>query len=167
MPWLVPATLLGTVLALAIWSDVRERRIPNALVLMGLFAALLWQVAGPEGRWSFDPLRPGAVGFVGALAGGLLTMVVLFPAFALGALGAGDVKLMGVVGVFLGATPMAWLHLPLVIVAVMLAGGLVGLVQAVTGWGARRMPYALPIALGTCTALGSPFLMLSSIKGSP
>ena len=51
----VPTLLLGILLACAVWHDVRERRIPNALVAGGAVAA---RRRGPD-RTGLDPLTSG------------------------------------------------------------------------------------------------------------
>lgn len=74
--------------------DLTVRRIPNWLVLVGLTnAVLLNAIQG------LAPFSESVLGFV-------LGMGVLFVPFALGWLGAGDVKYFAVVGAFLG---VAWL----------------------------------------------------------
>src|SRR5437867_3546861 len=90
---------LATLLALAVVSDLRSRRIPNELVLTGLLlalgqhAAMLLAGQAPlAGEHAWSPLA-------GALAGG----AALLPLYLLRASGAGDVKLMATVGAFVGA----------------------------------------------------------------
>jgi prepilin peptidase CpaA len=90
------ATLLGTLTLAAlcgavVWKDVRERRIPNGLVLGTVVAGLAWRfpLGGVE-----------AVGY-GALAA-VLAFVFGFLFFLLGGLGAGDVKFMAGAGAFVG-----------------------------------------------------------------
>ncbi len=78
--------------AIAIWFDCRERRIPNRLVAVGIAAGLVLGLAS-------HGLRGVAMSFVGLLCGG----AILFVPFALGGIGAGDVKLLAAVGAILGA----------------------------------------------------------------
>lgn len=84
-------SLLLAILATACWCDIRERRIPNLLVVIGLVAAVI--TATIDGGLS--ALLESSSGF----SAGLLAML---PFFALRLVGAGDVKLVGVVGGFLG-----------------------------------------------------------------
>lgn len=94
--------LLAVLLLAATWSDLRHRRIPNTLVLAGAACALLIQIALPQGN-GFASMLPGAIGLQAALKGMGLALLLLLPVYAMGALGAGDVKLMAMVGAFLGA----------------------------------------------------------------
>ncbi len=88
----VPVLVL--LLGLAAWTDWRTMRIPNWLTLPGMAWGLY-----------FSAIHGTSVGS-GLLAGalGLLTgLLLLLPLFALRVLGAGDVKLLAMVGAFLGA----------------------------------------------------------------
>ena len=77
----------------AAWIDVREHRIPNALVFPGVVVALL--ISHLPGGSVSSSLIGIAVGFGMSL-----------PLYWLRAMGAGDVKLMGMVGSFLGGADM-------------------------------------------------------------
>jgi len=100
------------VLSLSVVYDLRERRIPNALTLGGLLAALCLRLA----------LEPASV-WAGVLGAGL-GLVVALPLFALGAFGAGDGKLLVAVGAFLGLD-----GLPAAILATGIFGGLLSVVS--------------------------------------
>lgn len=118
---LLPLALL---LIAAAWFDSRQRRIPNALVLTGALAALTLHTVLPAGE-GFASQLPGGLGLATSAAGLGLCLLLFFPLFALGFLGAGDVKLMAMVGAFLG--PDA---LPGLAISIALAGGLLSLAVA-------------------------------------
>ena len=108
------ATLaFAAVMTLALVWDVRERRIPNTLIVSGLVLGFGLRVIG-----GLPALGTG-------LAGAALALVLTFPLFALRAMGGGDVKLFVVAGMFLG--PKAFL---LALLASALVGGVLGLAVA-------------------------------------
>ena len=86
--------------ALAAVIDVRERRIPNWLTFGAAVTGLAFQVwtSGPSG------LMVGAGGWLTGAA-------IFFLPFALGGLGAGDVKLVAGLGAWLGWQDTVWLGL--------------------------------------------------------
>lgn len=121
----VPTFLLCALLACAVWHDVRRRRIPNGLVFDGALAALLLHaVLTPAG---------GGLGVPASLAGMALGLALLLPMYMLRALGAGDVKLMAMVGAFLG--PQQLLSATLL---TLLAGGVLALLVAASTGALRK-----------------------------
>ena len=139
----LPTLLLCILLAGAVWHDVRWRRIPNVLVACGAVAALLLH----------GLLTPaaGGIGTVSALAGMALGLGLLLPMYMLRTLGAGDVKLMAMVGAFIG--PQQVLSATLL---TLLAGGVLALVVAaltgvlrqVLGNGYRMLVHSMTRGLG-------------------
>jgi len=144
-------------LSIAVATDVVQHRISNLLIVMMLscglvLAAGLLQMAG----------------FVAALQGALVGFLILIPFYAIGGMGAGDVKLLAAIGTFLGP----WGVLVAGILALGL-GGILGL--GVILWrnvargplpeslsvppaqpGAESsltLPYAVAIAAGTVAAI--------------
>ncbi|MBL4952122.1 prepilin peptidase [Neobacillus sp. YIM B02564] len=86
------AVPLGLLLSLGIsgisvYTDIKERKIPNVLIGIGLLVGCITQLSlyGPSGLWE---------GVLGLLTAFFLT--ILF--YILGGLGAGDVKLLMVIG---------------------------------------------------------------------
>ncbi len=117
---MIEPTLVLLILLLATVFDLRERRIPNALIVCSLAAALACAM-----------LTGDLSALLTALAGAGIGLLVLLPFFVLHLVGAGDVKLMGVVGAFLGAPAL----LPITIYT-FIAGGLLAvaaILQARTG----------------------------------
>jgi prepilin peptidase CpaA len=86
--------------ALACAWDLRTRRIPQALTLGGAAAGL-----------AFHLFTGGVQGGLASFAGWFIGIAVFFAPFALGGLGAGDVKLLGALGAWLGTTNVIWLAL--------------------------------------------------------
>jgi prepilin peptidase CpaA len=133
--WMV----LGGLVAGAVATDVTQRRIPNPLILLGLFlgVALATTAAGLQGSLE-------------SLAGAAAGLALLLPLFAMRWLGAGDVKLMAVIGSFVGLPGVLW-----VVVYTGLAGGALALAARWSAGrisfigSASRLPYAVAIAAGT------------------
>jgi Type IV leader peptidase family. len=76
------------------------------------------------------------------LEGGLLGLLIFLPFYWLGGMGAADLKLLGLVGVYLG--PQGVLYSALYTA---LAGGVLALL-ALVFHASRRLPYAVAIAVG-------------------
>ena len=79
------------VLALAVRADLLEHRIPNALNLAGLILGL-----------GLASLFGGISGILYSAGGALVGCALLLPLYLTRGMGAGDVKLMGATGAFLG-----------------------------------------------------------------
>jgi prepilin peptidase CpaA len=172
----VSAVLLAVALGAAVWFDVKYRRIPNKLVLAGTLAALALHTVLPDGTGFFSD-HPGGLGFLNALAGLGVGFAVLLPMYLMRALGAGDVKLMAMIGAFLGPELILGAILTtfiaggvLAIVAALWSGVMLqvlanvrfllfhGVVQAMSGSKPEfdapatttgKLPYAIAIAAGT------------------
>lgn len=83
--------LLACLLVAAAVIDLRQRRIPNLLVLSGLLIAFAGHL-----------IFPSDIGWRRAVYGMVLGFSVLLPFYLLRGMAAGDVKLMAMVGAFLG-----------------------------------------------------------------
>jgi prepilin peptidase CpaA len=130
LTWAAFAAILG----LACWHDARTYRIPNWLVCAGLAAAVLAQ--GP--------------GF--AAAGWCIGLLVLLPLYAAGAAGAGDAKLLAVVGAFAGPVDAVGIA-----ALTFVAGALIALRRMLADGPAAattRLPYSFAIAAGSATWFG-------------
>jgi prepilin peptidase CpaA len=95
--------------------DWRSRRIPNWLTVPGFLSGVTLHV-----------VLNGWQGLRFTLAGGALALILLLPLVMLRALGAGDWKLMGAVGAFLG-----WKLFLFVMFGSILASGLMAMVQMI------------------------------------
>jgi prepilin peptidase CpaA len=93
--------------------DWRSRRIPNWLTVPGFLLGI-----------ALHAVLNGTHGLRFALAGSGLALILLLPLVALRALGAGDWKLMGAVGAFLG-----WKLFLFVLVGSIFASGIMAIVQ--------------------------------------
>jgi prepilin peptidase CpaA len=154
--------------AAGVW-DLRTRRIPNALTFGAAAGACLLA------------LMDGGLSGLGRSAAGLFIALVIFlPVYALGGMGAGDVKLLAALGAWLGARDASRMAL-----YTALAGGLLGVIVTISRgyfisalrniaalfgfwfrFGIRPHPdftihsgsspklaYAIPIGIGAVTAL--------------
>ena len=168
---IIPELIAVAVGAIACGTDLRSSRIPNWLTFSAIAAGVLYHALAPSGAGA--PMAG-----LGLLAG----LLVFFPFFALGALGAGDVKLMAALGAWLGWQPIVYVALYGAI-----AGGVLAVVVSVwhgylgraltniktllmhwwltgirplpeltlDGGHGLRLPYALPIMAGLVVTLWS------------
>jgi prepilin peptidase CpaA len=125
--WLVRLALL-TVLFLICRADLRARRIPNSLVAAGLLIALAWQAFAPSGTGMFERYAPGALGLRASMLGAAFAFAAFFVMYLMRVMGAGDVKMMTMLGAAFGARV-----LPELILVIFLSGGLMVLVRVIDG----------------------------------
>jgi leader peptidase (prepilin peptidase)/N-methyltransferase len=138
------------------WIDARWYIIPNAIILVGLIAGtavtLLIALTRHDPSYLIDHL-------IGAVAGGAsMALIAVLGTFlfrkqvalnpdGLGAMGGGDIKLMLLIGLFLGG----WPHLLIVIMASAFTGSIVGLSLVALGkksGGGSRIPYGPFLVIG-------------------
>lgn len=117
---LLSLSFLAALLLAAVASDLHRRRIPNMLVLYGMVLGLAFQALAPAGQ---GLLQGGGLGMAAALLGGLTGLALLLPFYALRMLGAGDVKLLSMVGVWLGAAAVLQVALWTVLAGALLSLG--------------------------------------------
>ena len=130
------ALALAALLLAAAGFDLAHRRIPNWLTFSGLLLGLFWHI-----------VTGGRLGLVFALEGlGVAGLTALL--WMAKALGAGDVKLLGVVGVWMGPVFLLWTLLGTIFAGALLALAVVVISRTRRG----RMPLAPAVALGAAGA---------------
>jgi prepilin peptidase CpaA len=148
MFYLLP--ILGLLLVVC-FTDLRYRKIPNVVLVVAAAYGLM-----------LSSLRIGHVGLSDALLGLLIGLLIFSFPYYKAWIGAGDVKLMGVLGIYLGPSVTMTAA-----VYSMLAGGILAVIYSVQEAqikkvlsnlsefkiGNQRMPYALAIFFGTCLAI--------------
>ncbi|WLG89111.1 A24 family peptidase [Pseudomonas cucumis] len=110
MELLVSTVVLLGLLGVAVVSDLLRHRIPNMLVLLGIALGLAGQT-----------YSGGVSGLGDSLLGMLICFGLFLPMYAVGGMAAGDVKLMAMVGTFLGFHFALWAAM-----FSLLAGGVCG-----------------------------------------
>jgi prepilin peptidase CpaA len=133
----------------ATWTDIRARIIPNPLNAGIALAAPVWWWAIGMTPW------PG-VAIQLALAG--IALLLFMGAFAIGAMGGGDVKLIAALGLWL--MPLQFMQM---IVWMSIGGGL--LTAGMLAWhkikkneGQLEVPYGVAIAVATIPILAERYV---------
>jgi prepilin peptidase CpaA len=142
-PALLCACVLGTWLLIAAASDIRSRRIPNWAVAGGMLCGLGLHAVAPSGQGLFS-FWWGGLGIGSALLGLLAGLALFLPLRAMRVLGAGDVKLLAMVG--------AWVGPQLVVVTTLLtllAGGVMAVVMMFATGSGRRVMNSVRLLLTT------------------
>ncbi|NDU87080.1 MAG: hypothetical protein G3I09_02695 [Ferrovum sp.] len=129
------------VLSWSVWTDLRNRKVSNLWILVGLLLYLL--------LLPFDQH-----GVVRAVIGGVVGLVIFLPFYWKGGMGAADLKLLGLVGVYLGPLGVVYCAL----YTALAGGGIAVWVLLVRG--SSRLPYALAIASGVAV-----YLLKQGMKG--
>jgi len=127
---------LTSLLFILTMSDLAYMLIPNKILLFFLPMALIVRYLSPLENW-YNPIIGGIVGFV--------LLFVIFLASRRG-MGAGDVKLFGLLGIFLGP-----LHVVIALFVSAFVGSVIGLTLLGTGRVRRKqpIPFVPSIAIGT------------------
>lgn len=132
-PLLLALALISVCVALAV-TDLEHRLLPNAIMVPAGVSGFVLSVAAAQAAWWTYPLAAFAV------AGFLMVLAAAYP----GGMGMGDVKMGGMLGLFLGP------YAALAIFVGALCGTVVYAALAPFGWLGRQS--ALPF--GTFMALG-------------
>jgi leader peptidase (prepilin peptidase)/N-methyltransferase len=124
--------------------DLDLHRLPNAIVLPGYAVGVV--LLGVAGLLSSDL---AALGRAGAGAAILFTFYFLLAFAYPGGMGFGDVKLAGVLGLFLGF--LGWQHLIVGVAAAFILGGVLGLALILIGKASRKsgIPFGPWMLAGT------------------
>ena len=109
MHLLIISTLL-TIIFIAAWQDVNSYRISNILVFSGALLAILINIFLPSG-----------IGFTESILGWGIGLLLLLPLYLFRMMGAGDVKLMAMIGAFVGPNDIFSVFLCTLIVGGVLA----------------------------------------------
>jgi prepilin peptidase CpaA len=111
------ALCLAITLLIATATDVASHRIPNALLAPALAVALL-----------LGTMAAGITGLVAVVAGLCVGLLMLLPLYIAGGTSAGDVKLLGVAGAYLGPSGALFAGL-----FTFIAGAVLGVLWIVVG----------------------------------
>lgn len=147
LDFFVYATLLFLLLVIAV-IDLEHRIVPNSLVAAGLIAGVIYFTPGILNYFTaVHPLLLSSQNPVDALSGFLLGTTIMLVIFLVsrGGMGAGDIKLMALIGLFVGLRGTA-----LVLMIGFLLGAITGIFFLVTGKLSRKdaLPFAPFLALG-------------------
>jgi leader peptidase (prepilin peptidase)/N-methyltransferase len=145
-PLLAARLLFGAALIVLFAIDLEHQILPNVITLPGVVVGLAFALVAPPG-WRAS--------LIGAAAGGGVLYAIAAGYYYLrheDGLGMGDVKMLAMIGAFLG-----WQLMLLTLVLASLSGALVGVALIVSQRGS--MKYALPF--GTFLAVGAVIAMLA------
>lgn len=110
LPALPQVTLVLLLLGASAF-DLSHRRVPNLLTLSGAIAAVIFSLTGIA-----------EISLSQALLGGIVGLALFIVPYAIGQMGAGDVKLLSMCGLYLGIMPVITAAL-----YTMVAGGVLAL----------------------------------------
>jgi len=121
---IIKLSIILLVFLISLYFDLRYQRIPNLLCAVTLITGFIVQFYFSS--WS---------GLLTAFTGAGIAFLILFPAFCLRFLGAGDVKLMVAIGAFLDVKLLLW-----TLIYSLVAGAITSICLAVyrLGWKAVK-----------------------------
>ncbi|WP_157216212.1 A24 family peptidase [Flavisphingomonas formosensis] len=141
--------LLGLLLLVAAWGDIRSRTIPNALNATIALLAVPWWWATDISLWPGVPIEL-------AIAGGIFVVFSIF--FMFGWMGGGDVKLLTALSLWLLPA-----QLMLLLTVMALAGGAITLVMLIARLVRQskeepEVPYGVAIAFAGLLIIAERYL---------
>ncbi|MCL4845528.1 MAG: A24 family peptidase [Acidobacteria bacterium] len=142
--WLLVPRLLFAAAMVALFAiDLEHQILPNVITLPGIVAGLAFSLALPPGLTS---------AVIGAVAGGGLPYLIAWAYFlwrGVDGLGFGDVKMLAMIGAFLG-----WPAMLLTLALASVTGALVGgaLILLGRGDGQLKLPFGTFLAVGALVA---------------
>lgn len=145
-PLLVARLVFACALVVLFGIDLEHQILPNTITLPGIAAGVIFSIAGPPGVQA---------SLLGVLLGGGVLYAIAAGYYAWRkeeGLGMGDVKMLAMIGAFLG-----WQAVMLTLVLASIAGAVIGVGLMAVQRG--TMKYALPF--GTFLALGAVVAMLA------
>lgn len=148
-PQLAARLLFVCALIVLFGIDLEHQILPNSITLPGTVIGVLFSLIGPPG-WRASLL--------GVLLGGGVLYAIAWGYYAVRreeGLGMGDVKMLGMIGAFLG-----WQAVLLTLVLASLSGAVIGVAMVALQRGSMR--YALPF--GTFLAIGA---LVAMFTGQP
>jgi Flp pilus assembly protein protease CpaA len=141
--------LLMGLLSVAVWTDQRQQRIPNDLVIVILLLGFAVQA-----------VLHGMGGVIDAGLGVLVGLAIFLVPYAGGGMAAGDVKLLAAVGAFLGPMPVLLAGGAAMVFGALLAGIRLayrryqhGERLTLTQMRSTRFPFAAAVAAGVAFVL--------------
>jgi leader peptidase (prepilin peptidase) / N-methyltransferase len=156
-PLLVPRLVFACAMVVLFAIDLEHHLLPDVITLPGIVVGLVSSAVLPPGEPPAGP--PGLVdALIGTVAGGGALWLVgeaYYRYSGQEGMGGGDVKMLAMVGAFLG-----WKLMLVTLVLSSLAGSIIGLLVIMLKRGG--MKYALPY--GTFLALGA---LVASLVGGP
>ncbi len=141
-PLFAARVVLGCALIALFAIDYAHRLLPNAITLPGIAVGFAFSFIAPPGWWS---------SFLGiALGGGLplITAEVYYRLRGIEGLGMGDVKMLAMIGAFLG-----WQAMLMTLMIASIAGSLVGGILLLRGAGMKHtLPFGTFLVAGAAIA---------------
>ena len=115
--------ILVVLLLIACWQDFHDYRINNRLILAGAILGI-----------ALNTYLSTEAGFLDSLIGFGFGLLLLLPFYLLRIMGAGDVKLLAMIGAFVGQNDILWVFL-----YTLVAGGLLALIFSLWHGALRRI----------------------------